>query len=49
MKNTVKRIQLDHAKLLGFRKVKCENKNNLKPLTVAMVGNTKSGVSKPPA
>ena len=47
MKNTAKKIQLEHRKLLGFRKVKCDGKNNLKPLTVAMVGNTKGGVTKP--
>jgi hypothetical protein len=47
MKNTAKKIQLNHGKLLGFRKVKRGDKNNLKPLTVAMVGNTKGGVTKP--
>ena len=46
MKNTAKKIQLEHGKLLGFRKMKCEDKN-LKPLTVAMVGNTKAGTTKP--
>src|ERR1019366_7843185 len=39
MKNTAKKIQTEHGKLLGFRKVKRGDKNNLKPLTVAMVGN----------
>ena len=46
MKNSTKRIQLDRTKLLGFRKAKCDGKNNLKPLTVAMVGNTKAGSTK---
>jgi len=46
MKNNLKRIQLDRTKLLGFRKVKGEGKNSLKPLTVAMVGGGKVGTTK---
>lgn len=45
MKKQNTKIQLDHSKLLGFRKTKAV-KNSLKPLTVAMVGAAKVGVVK---